>query len=425
MGVAEGIGGKRGAGAFPGQFISAGWRGRKPRCLCESMRGAGVLRALALAGVAGLLASCSSFAPGPITTATKEFFSQAKYGPASPRIVANSNVPKGGGRYTVGKPYRVAGRTYIPRDNPRYSKVGLASWYGSAFHGRLTANGEVYDVNGLTAAHPTLPLPSYVRVTNLENHRSLVVRVNDRGPFAHNRLIDVSARVADMLGFKHKGTAKVRVDYVGPAQMDGRDENRLLASYRGPSVAPSWQGPSFADNRAATANMRVASAAPAPELRPAFAESDPLLLTPAVSTTTAYADPTDNLGALILRSGLTRSYAETPRPTPAQAAAAELSSHDLTTALTAAAARKARQMAAARTTHQPVTIQLGSFSTAENAERVASQFGRFGQTEMQARDSGGRTLQVVFITTDGSVAPDTVIGAAEANGLHGAFVVDR
>ena len=389
------------------------------------MRGTGVLRALALAGVASFLASCSSFAPGPITTATKEFFSQARYGAASPRVVSSRDVPRGGGHYTVGQPYRVAGRTYIPRDNPRYSKVGLASWYGSAFHGRLTANGEVYDVNGLTAAHPTLPLPSYVRVTDLENGRSLVVRVNDRGPFAHNRLIDVSSRVADMLGFRRQGTAKVRVDYIGPARMDGRDENTLLASYRGPDAA-SWQNRAFAANRAASADMAMASAAPEPQLRPAtFASSEPLLLTPAVSTTTAYAEQTDNLGALILRSGLTRSYAESPRPTPALAAAAELSSHDLTTALTAAAERKARQLAAARTANQSVTIQLGSFSTPENAERIAADFGRFGQTQMQTRELGGRTLQVVFVTTDGSVAPAAVIDAAKANGLDGAFVVAR
>ncbi len=390
------------------------------------MRRAAILRALALAGVAGLLASCS-FVPQTITTSSNEHFSPDTYGAASPKVVAgNWAVPRGGGHYMVGEPYRVAGRTYIPRDNPRYSKVGLASWYGSAFHGRLTANGEVYDVNGLTAAHPTLPLPSYVRVTNLENGRSLVVRVNDRGPFAQGRLIDVSARAATMLGFRQEGTAKVRVDYVGPARMDGRDERTLLASYQGPD-AGSWQGrglPRFADNRAATAGMMVASAAAQPQLRPAVADSEPLLLTSAV-TTTAYADQTDSLGALILRSGLTRSYAETPSPTRAQAAAAELTSHDLTTALTAAATRKAEQMATARTAGPPATIQLGSFSTPENAERVASKFGRFGRTWIEPRELSGRTLQVVSVFTDGSVAPQAVIDAAAAEGLDGAFVVTR
>ena len=405
------------------------------------MRGAAILRALALAGVASLLASCS-FAPGPITTATREFFSPQKYGPASPRVVTNDReVPKGGGHYLVGDPYRVAGTTYVPRDNPRYSRVGLASWYGAAFHGRLTANGEVYDVNGLTAAHPTLPLPSYVRVTNLDNGRSLVVRVNDRGPFARDRLIDVSSRAADMLGFRQSGTATVRVDYVGPAQMDGFDERMLLASYHGPDVAP-WQGRSFADNRAATRNLVVASAEP--DLRPAIADGDPLVLTPAFATTPAYdaapayvTTPTltattaaytggnDGLGALILRSGLSRSYAEVPRETPAQSAATALSSHDLTTALTAAAARKARELSTASAANRPVRIQLGSFSTPETAERIAAEFSRFGRTEVQAGDFGGRTLQLVFVTTDGSIAPDAVIGAARARGIGGALVAAR
>ena len=309
------------------------------------MRGAAVLRALALVSVAVLLASCS-FAPKPITTATKEFFSPDKYGPASPKVVSTSRVvPKGGGHRMVGKPYSVAGRTYIPRDNPRYSKVGLASWYGSAFHGRLTANGEVYDVNGLTAAHPTLPLPSYVRVTNLTNGRSVVVRVNDRGPFARNRLIDVSSRAADMLGFKRSGTAKVRVDYVGPARMDGLDERMLMASYRGPSEGGGIFS-AFAQNRTPSPTVSVASVTPTPRPRGRSQEPDdgnPYLLTPAYQTAAYSADPSesDSLGALILRSGLTRSYAATPQRTAAQVAAAELSSHDLTTALTAAAARNA------------------------------------------------------------------------------------
>ena len=377
------------------------------------MSGAAVLRTLVLASAAVILASCSSFSPDT-------------YGAASPRVVdANRFVPKGGGYQVVGKPYSVAGRTYIPRDNPRYSRIGLASWYGSAFHGRLTANGEVYDVNGLTAAHPTLPLPSYVRVTNLENGRSLVVRVNDRGPFARNRLIDVSSRAADMLGFRGKGTAKVQVDYVGPARMDGLDDRMLMASYQGPGVDPS-RGRAFAANRVATAGMLMASAGPAPRMRPGIADGDPMMLTPAFATTAAYApDQSDNLGALILRSGLTRSYAETPPPAPALAAAAELSSHDLTSALTAAAARKARELDAARSARQPVTVQLGSFSTPENAERIAAQFGRYGHTQMQARDIGGQSLQVVFVTTDGSVPPETVIDAAAATGLNGAFIVAR
>lgn len=154
----------------------------------------------------------------------------------SPRV-ATGEIPKGGGRAHIGKPYKVAGRWYKPQHDPTYDQVGVASWYGSAFHGRMTANGEVFDMRDLSAAHPTLPLPSYVRVTNLTNDHSIVVRVNDRGPFAHNRLIDLSAQAAQALRFRQKGTAKVRVQYLGPARLDGRDRQQLIASYRAPGIS--------------------------------------------------------------------------------------------------------------------------------------------------------------------------------------------
>lgn len=117
-----------------------------------------------------------------------------------------------GGTYKVGKPYQIMGQWYYPKEDYNYSEEGIASWYGEDFHEKKTANGEDYNMNTLTAAHRTLPLPSIVRVTNLENGRSLVLRVNDRGPYAKNRIIDISKRGAELLGFKSKGTAKVRVE---------------------------------------------------------------------------------------------------------------------------------------------------------------------------------------------------------------------
>jgi rare lipoprotein A len=200
--------------------------------------------ALTVAAVSVLcltLAACGSSPDGK-----KVKFSESKYGvPASPRVVKNGKpVPKGGGRYMVGKPYKVAGKWYRPKDDPNYTSVGLASWYGPTFHGRKTANGEVFDRNALTAAHTTMPLPSYARVTNLKNGRSMIVRVNDRGPFHGNRTIDLSERVAEMLDYKSKGVAKVKVEYVGRARMDGKDEAFLLASYNGPgSVNPGGTMP--------------------------------------------------------------------------------------------------------------------------------------------------------------------------------------
>src|ERR1700733_470595 len=163
-----------------------------------------------------------------------EHFAQGKkYGHASRKVVADGEpVPHGGGQYLVGHPYTVAGHRYYPAENPSYTAVGMASWYGAAFHGRRTANGEVYDMASLSAAHPTMPLPSYARVTNLGNGYSVIVRVNDRGPYHAGRVMDVSSRVADVLDMKAMGTAHVKVDYVGPAPIEGSDDSQLLASLR-------------------------------------------------------------------------------------------------------------------------------------------------------------------------------------------------
>ena len=121
------------------------------------------------------------------------------------------------GAYKVGKPYQINGVWYYPGENYEYDETGIASWYGPQFHGKLTANGEVYDMNDVTAAHRTLPLPSYVRVTNLSNGRSVVVRVNDRGPFKGNRIIDLSRTAAAKLDMLRDGTAMVEVQSVGPS----------------------------------------------------------------------------------------------------------------------------------------------------------------------------------------------------------------
>ena len=134
------------------------------------------------------------------------------------------------GHRKIGKPYKVGGRWYTPAADEDYNKVGKASWYGPGFHGKKTANGEIFDQNRLTAAHPTLPLPSYVRVTNKSNNKSLVLRLNDRGPFSRNRIIDVSKRAAQDLGFKNAGHAKVRVEYLGPAPKRGGDRETLAAA---------------------------------------------------------------------------------------------------------------------------------------------------------------------------------------------------
>ncbi|MGX7743696.1 septal ring lytic transglycosylase RlpA family protein [Rhodopseudomonas parapalustris] len=198
-----------------------------------------------------------------------------KYGvSSSPRVVAfGEPVPKGGGTYRVGKPYVVAGRTYVPEENPHYRAEGLASWYGNDFHGRLTANGEVFDMASLSAAHPTLPIPSYARVTNLANGRSLIVRINDRGPYHGNRLIDVSNKAAELLEFKHRGTARVRVEYVGRAPLEGSDDRQLMATLRQGEPAPAPTGVRIASAKPFVPDFgagggRIRGDVPLPEGRP-------------------------------------------------------------------------------------------------------------------------------------------------------------
>lgn len=214
--------------------------------ISAAMLGKGV-RWLAISMVCVGVASCSTTSAPKKKSRSKEYFSEKEYGvKASPRVATGSNIPKGGGRYIVGNPYVVKGKRYVPKEDFGYDKSGIASWYGSAFHGRLTANGEVYDLQHLSAAHPTFPLPSYARVTNVENGSSIVVRVNDRGPYHPGRIIDVSSKTADLLDLKHSGTGQVRVQYVGKARMDGHDMPYLMASYvkkgdRFPSVNPEGQ----------------------------------------------------------------------------------------------------------------------------------------------------------------------------------------
>jgi rare lipoprotein A len=212
-------------------------------------------RTAAAMGACLALANCAS-------SNTKFSRVDPKYGvSSSPRVVGMGEpVPKGGGTYRIGKPY------------VNYRAEGMASWYGDDFHGRLTANGEVFDMTSLTAAHPTLPIPSYARVTNMSNGKSLIVRVNDRGPYHGNRLIDVSNRAADLLEFKGKGIAKVRVEYVGRAPLEGSDDRQLVATLRTGEPAPSPSLVRVASARSFVPDMQggrvVSRDVPLPEGRP-------------------------------------------------------------------------------------------------------------------------------------------------------------
>lgn len=198
--------------------------------------------------LAALLAACSGSGgggSGPGARVNRPLFTEGEYGvSSSPRVAGGGPVRKGGGSFKLGSPYKVAGRWYVPREEPGYDRSGVGSWYGDDFHGRKTANGEIFDRYALTAAHPTLPLPSYVYVTNLANGRTVLVRVNDRGPYVNDRIIDLSHASARALGYENAGHARVRVRYAGRAPLNGDDrrERQYLAQQpwsngRGPVVA--------------------------------------------------------------------------------------------------------------------------------------------------------------------------------------------
>jgi rare lipoprotein A len=208
----------------------------------------------------------------------------------SERVVDQGEpAPKGGGVYKTGGPYTVGGRTYYPQDDPHYHAEGLASWYGDDFHGRYTANGEIFDLSAISAAHPTMPIPSYARVTNLDNGRSIVVRVNDRGPFVANRIIDVSVRAARLLDFYDRGTTRVRVEYVGRAPLEGSSDRILQATLRQNKPAPDPSTITLAD----VEGPEFPPAPPPPSPTAIFASAAPKLMArdPHPASAMSYADP--------------------------------------------------------------------------------------------------------------------------------------
>jgi rare lipoprotein A len=223
----------------------------------RSNRGYYIIGAGLLCAIAVTLAGCSG---GGIGSKKQDPFA----GVGSPVwIDAKGPMPKGGGRRHVGKPYEVAGNKFYPRHDPSYDRVGVGSWYGPKFHKRMTSNGEWFDMNELTAAHTTMQLPSYAKVTNKSNGRTVIVRVNDRGPFVNDRIIDLSRRAADEIGFRAQGKAKVRVQYIGPAPLKDPDYGHLAAMNaelrRGTPLGQMVAGANLRNGRYGDAEPRYAS----------------------------------------------------------------------------------------------------------------------------------------------------------------------
>lgn len=307
------------------------------------------------------------------------------------------------GNYKVGKPYRVGSVWYYPQEDFGMTETGIASWYGPDFHGKRTANGEIYDQNELTAAHRTLQMPSFVRVTNLENGRSIVVRINDRGPFKHGRIIDLSKRAADLLGFRGKGTARVRLEVlekesrkVALIAKEGRDTSRL-------TLADMER----AEAQAAPAVMQAASY-PEPIVRgPVVAQADTSALPESLQTPTI---TVEELSA----PGKAKYQAQAPAweaPAPAKPAPKKIGGY--TDPLTGHLDQKGRFMPDPVVSKEPVSptgifVQAGSFAVYENAERLSVKLSGIAPAKIEPVTVKGRQLYRV------KLGPIASVGEADA-----------
>lgn len=409
---------------------------------------------LIVAACGALLAACNT--TEPVANAqknSKEYFAEAEYGvPASPRVTdKRSRLPRFEGRAQVGTPYMVHGKWYYPKENRNYRAVGAASWYGDAFHGRLTANGEVYDMDRLTAAHPTMPLPSYARVTNLDDGSSVIVRVNDRGPYANGRIIDLSKRAAEMLDYSTAGVAHVKVEYVGPAPLVPNDDRYLMASYRpGKDAAPlpGESGPTgvmVAMNGSTPTSGHMAvpfpgqlnnagmpstarSAAPRPQVQFASAVSanvvedgDPVLpaLGPIVPERPAFGLASSGANETLPVLG----YADVRVERASQAFDALMGRHVAMTPAEIVASWKRSQSSASGEGDEAAYVAVGTFATAAESSRQAKALSAYGRVKVEEAEDAGHTFYSLSVYPDGRASVDEMLRHAWANGAGNAMTV--
>lgn len=381
------------------------------------------LTIMSLAVSAVALAACGTPQPREQAKArSKEYFPESKYGvKASPRVAHGSKIKRGGGRDQVGKPYQVAGKWYYPKEDPKYTRTGSASWYGDAFHGRLTANGEIYDKEHLTAAHPTMPLPSYARVTNVENGSSVVVRVNDRGPYHGNRVIDLSQRAADMLGYRTAGTARVKVEYVGRAPLEGDDEPYLVASYQPGNRAPDPSiglptGVMIAMNGTTPGGgvrgIPFPTQGSGSQQALAFGEVPLPDYGPVVPIRPDSGIPSDSPFALA-----SLSYADERVASAAQAFAA-VDRGSLTSQAVADSWKRSNAGQAGAD-----YVAAGTFDSAAEAGRLAKRLSGLGKVSIRQSSDSGREWYAVELYGNGRADLDTLLQSAWSNGAPDALVV--
>ncbi len=293
------------------------------------------------------------------------------------------------GKYKVGNPYIIDGQEYYPQENFDYAETGIASWYGPGFHGKTTANGEAYDQNELTAAHRTLQMPSLVRVTNLDNGRAVVLRVNDRGPYSRGRIIDVSSKAADLLGFKKYGTAKVRVETLPSESRRIAADAKAGVDTRGYEVALNG-------------NPRPADPTQSVTLYPD---------TTAVAVNTSTSD--DTMQAARVASVESVSL-DPSRSQPVQGHISD----------------DGRFMPDPVVTQQPVPtssnifIQAGAFSNSTNAENLSQKLASFGTSKVYPTTKNGENYYRVRLGPYSSIdQADAALARIQGQGTNNAVIV--
>ena len=286
--------------------------------------------------------------------------------------IASQSKPISEGTYKVGKPYKIKGKWYYPKADPNYDETGLASWYGPNFHGKPTANGAIFDQWAVTAAHKTLPMPTQLRVTNLENGRSLVVTVNDRGPFVDNRIIDLSRQSARLLGMERQGIAKVRVQ-----ALTATGSNQFLT----PKPSQTEAQPQITASPSST----ISGGELAP---PDDRENDQkIIVTPSSSAIS---------NVKIKATGLPASSTIAPEPTVTQVAV----------------------------TQSPMYIQAGAFTFRDNATKLGVAISRFGTTEITPVEVNGATFYRVRLGPVNTVEEaDALLLRIQQSGIENARLI--
>jgi rare lipoprotein A len=331
--------------------------------------------------MAPLLAACAVSHSGH-----RRAFTSAEYGVAvSPRVTTAKYPPRGGGRIMSGDSYMVHGVVYRPVAGPGYAAVGEASWYGQDFHGRRTANGEIFGAYYLTMASPVLPIPSYARVTNLENGRSVLVRVNDRGPYMSGRIADLSFETAQVLGFANAGSAQVKVAYVGPAPLEGDDSRMLMASLN--AATPAEQG----STRIALADAPQ----PMPAISAAPRDRNPLsggLIGNLITSLLGYSATTENVNAAV----------------------------DAANAMATRAPALEDWQASVDEDARAIRLELGTFTDPARESSVVQQFAMLGAVDEDSVETGGPPATRLTLThLKPGVARADVLKLAQQLGLNG------